>query len=100
MKKISSVVIVLTVFMIGGIVWLSLAHRSSQQTTAQTSNQPDSKVTDYAQGVPANQRTTIVVEHSDSSFEKIIVPSSNVETFVKTLPEGDKVAGTTPPPAQ
>jgi uncharacterized alpha/beta hydrolase family protein len=100
MKKIFIVVIVLILLMVGVIVWLSLSHKSTQQTTEQTTNQPDIKVTDYSQGVPTNQKTVIVVEHSDSSFEKIIVPSSNVETFVKTLPEGDKVAGTTPPISQ
>jgi len=100
MKKIFIVVIVLTLVMVGAIVWLSVSHKSSQQSSAQTTNQPDIKVTDYSQGVPANQKTVIIVEHSDSSFEKIIVPSSNVDTFVKTLPAGDKVAGTTPPSSQ
>lgn len=69
--------------------------QSKPQNQTNSINEPAMKVTDYSQGAPANQKTAIIIKHDDSRFEKIIVPSDSKNTFIKSLPPSDTVAGVT-----
>jgi len=58
---------------------------SSSRTAAATENIP---VKDFAPGTPMDQKTTILIMSNDSSEEKYIVPTTEVDTYVKHLPPG------------
>jgi len=103
-KGFSTVVVliivgVLIIAMIVGIIAMSKKSSSKISPAAQSENNgvPSMKTTDMASHVPFSQKTTLIVEHSDSSFEKFLLPSDAVTGFIMALPKGDKVVGTTPP---
>jgi hypothetical protein len=94
------IVIAMILFLAGGFVWLYFRdHASSQTQTAEktgTTGQPQIKVTDFSQGTSANEKTAVLVEHSDSTFEKFILDNGMVASYVKGLPPGEKVVSQTP----
>lgn len=94
---IVAIVVILVIFL--SIAVIAISHRSATPTIApaQNTGQPSEKVTDMAPAVPNTQKTAIVVQHSDSSFEKFLVPNAAVEGYIKSLPEGDKVVSKTSP---
>jgi hypothetical protein len=53
-------------------------------------------VKDFAPGIPMTQKTTILIQSSDSSEEKYIVPTNQVDTYVKQLPPGYHVLSKSP----
>ncbi len=56
---------------------------------------PTAEVTDFAPDLPLDQKTTVVIRHSDSSATTYLIPDDQVETFTSKLPEGDVVASKT-----
>jgi flagellar basal body-associated protein FliL len=56
---------------------------------------PSPPTTDTAPGMPISQKEHVLVHHSDSTFEIFLVPTSTIDTFMKTLPKGDTVVSTT-----
>jgi hypothetical protein len=92
------IVIVLVLLLVGGFVWLYLrdkAPAASQSTISTTTSKPQIKVTDFAQGAPANQKTEVLIEHSDSTFEKVILLNTMVDSYVSGLAPGEKVVSKT-----
>ena len=64
-------------------------HSSNSTSTADSSSPtPSIPVKDFAPGMPMAQKTTILIMSNDSSEEKYIVPSDQVDTYVKQLPPG------------
>jgi hypothetical protein len=53
-------------------------------------------VKDFAPSLPINEKTTILIQQSDSSEVKYLVPTNQVDTYIKSLPEGDHVLSKTP----
>jgi hypothetical protein len=84
--------------MCGGIFWLSTnkTDKPQQATSTTQGGAPEIKVTDYSQGAPANQKTAVLVEHSDSTFEKFLMLNTMVDSYIQHLPPGDKVVSKTP----
>ncbi|HSW88220.1 MAG TPA: hypothetical protein VLG12_03595 [Candidatus Saccharimonadales bacterium] len=84
------------------IIFLSVAvfaisHRTVQPPTVSDYAQPSAKTTDLAPGTPNTGKTAIVVRHSDSSYEKFLVPNATVDSYIKSLPQGDTVISQTSP---
>ena len=65
---------------------------SSAGTSTATVSIP---VKDFAPGTPMSQKTTILIMSNDSSEEKYIVPTNEVDTYVKQLPPGYHVVSKT-----
>jgi predicted RND superfamily exporter protein len=84
------------------IIFLSVAvfaisHRSVQAPAVPDYTQPSAKTTDLAPGSPNADKTAIMVRHSDSSYEKFLVPNATVDSYIKSLPSGDTVISQTSP---
>lgn len=91
------VITVLIVFIAGIGVWFFLRNQYRPPVVSQTeTNQPSVKVTDLSGGVPPNQTTAVLVEHSDSTFEKFILSNGAADSFVAHLPAGDHLISKTP----
>jgi hypothetical protein len=93
------IVIVCVIALIGMGAYLYFGGTSSTQTTTQNSSMqpsPTIPVKDYAPGLSMSQKTTILIQTSDSSDIKYIVPTSQVSTYVKSLPPGYKVVSERP----
>ncbi len=73
------------------------ASQTNSTSVSPQSNRPDIRVTDMAPQLPNSQKTAIVVMHSDSSYEKFILPNGAVAAYIKNLPEGDTVISQTSP---
>jgi hypothetical protein len=56
---------------------------------------PTIPVKDYAPNMPASQKTTILIQTDDSSDEKYIVPTDQINVYVNSLPQGDHVISKT-----
>ena len=94
---------ILIVLMVVGIVVISVkksvptAATAIQQTTNDTQGKYVEHVLDLSGGVPDSQKTTVVIQQSDSSLEKVILPTAAVDAYIKGLPEGTKVISKTSP---
>ncbi|HSW97014.1 MAG TPA: hypothetical protein VLF89_04270 [Candidatus Saccharimonadales bacterium] len=80
-----------------GVAFFAISHRTVQQPTVSDYAQPTTKTTDLAPGIPNTGRTAIVVRHSDSSYEKFLVPNATVDSYIKSLLQGDTVISQTSP---
>ena len=93
------IIIVCVIAVIGMIGYLFLGNTSSRTTTSSASS-PQPTITipikDFAPNLPMSQKTTILIQTSDSSDIKYIVPKGQVDTYVKNLPEGYQVVSKTP----
>lgn len=72
------------------------ANVSSVKTDSATQNSPAIPVKDYAPNIPMSQKTIILIQTSDSSDIKYIVPANQVATYVKSLPPGYHVVTNQP----
>jgi flagellar basal body-associated protein FliL len=93
------IVIICAIAVIGMIAYLYLGNASSGTTaSSDSSSQPTITVPvkDFAPNVPMSKKTTILIQTSDSSDIKYIVPTDEVDTYVKNLPEGYQVVSKTP----
>jgi flagellar basal body-associated protein FliL len=69
---------------------------SSTASNTSTAVSPAVPIKDYAPNLPMSQKTTILIQTSDSSDIKYIVPTTQVSTYVKSLPPGYHVVSPTP----
>lgn len=92
-----AVIVIIVIFIFGMVGYLFLgSKKQSSLSSASVAPSPVIPVKDYAPSVPMNQKTTILIQTSDSSDMKYIVPTDQVETYVKSLPEGYRVVSKTP----
>lgn len=105
MMKGSVVTIIIIVIAVIAVIcmvgFIFLKSSTTSQTPASTSNASTAAqlavpVKDYAPNLPMSQKTTILIQTSDSSDIKYIVPTSQVSMYEKSLPPGYKVVSTTP----
>ena len=91
--------------MVNYIFFKSSLHKSlsTNTQTVQPTNAPPSPtptiavdVKDFAPAMPMSQKTTILIQHSDSSETKYIVPTSMSDTYIRSLPMGDKIISKSP----
>jgi|SRR5579872_397349 len=66
---------------------------STDNSTAATSTIPEK---DFAPGIPMSQKTSILIQSSDSTEEKYIVPTNQEDMYVKQLPAGYHVVSKSP----
>jgi len=93
------IAIIAVMGMVGFIFLDSSKNTSSQSATVKSSPSegvPQAAVKDFAPNLPMTQKSTILIELSDSSMVKYIVPKEQVSTYVKSLPPGYHVVSTTP----
>jgi flagellar basal body-associated protein FliL len=94
------VIIVFVIVLLIGMVCYVFITGSSGSTNVMTNQtnavSPTIPVKDFAPEMPANQKTTILIQTSDSSDIKYIVPTDQVGTYIKSLPEGYRVVSKTP----
>ncbi len=89
--KIAISIIGILLLLGGGVfVFLNLSHKPSSSIT-QTAIEPTPTPTDLAPSVSHNKKTTIVVRKDDSSKAVYIVPNSQIDMFIHSLPEGSTV---------
>lgn len=72
------------------------SNQQSASQPAQPTGIPQMKITDLSPGVPNGDKTVILVQHSDSSQEKVIIQTSLAAGYIKSLPEGEKALSQTP----
>lgn len=92
------IAIIAVIGMVGFIFLKSSGIPQSSSSAANTSVQvsPVVPVKDYAPNIPMSQKTTILIQTSDSSDIKYIVPTSQVSTYVKSLPPGYHMVSQSP----
>jgi flagellar basal body-associated protein FliL len=73
----------------------SLTVASPAATASSLQITPTIPVKNFASGTPDNLKTVILIQTDDSSDEKYIVPTSQIDFYVKSLPEGDHVISKT-----
>ena len=84
-----------------GYIFLSNPTPSRIAAKSSVSNSPTANslavpVKDFAPNIPMSQKTTVLIQTSDSSDIKYIVPTDQVSTYVKSLPEGYHVVSKSP----
>ena len=92
-------VTLITVGAVAGYMYLikhpiQITNQSTPQT--QPTGIPHTTTTDLAPGVPNAEKTVILVQHSDSSQEKVIIKTDLAAGYIKALPEGEKVISESP----
>jgi len=94
----SLLLIIGIIAVIGMVAYIVLAksHTSSDNVTASAPVTAIVSTKDFAPGLPMSQKTTILIQTNDSSEIKYIVPTSQVDTYSKSLPEGYRVVSKTP----
>ena len=97
------IVIIAIIAVIGmvGFIFLDSSKTTQSQSPSVSNNSsssgvPQATVKDFAPNLPMSQKSTIIIELSDSSMVKYIVPKDQVSTYVKSLPPGYHVVSTTP----
>lgn len=93
------IIIVCVIAVIGMVGYLFFnGATSSQPATTNSSVAPTLPVPvkDFAPGIPMSKKTTILIQTSDSSDIKYIVPTDQVSTYVKSLPKGYRVVSKSP----
>lgn len=89
---------VLAFGMLGFIVYKSMTPAQPAATllerTPKSESQDPKGVKDFAPDVPKEQKTTLVIRLADSSTVKYIVPLDQVDTYMKSLPQGARVVST------
>lgn len=88
------IAILLVAFLSVAVV--AVSRRSTPAPVDSGTGQPSEKITDMAPSLPNNQKTAVVVMHSDSSYEKFLVPNTTVDSYANSLPTGDKIISKTP----
>ncbi len=92
------VIAILAVIGMVGFIFLSSSHQTlpTSPSTDTSSGTPQATVKDFAPKLPMAQKTTILIELSDSSMVKYIVPKAQATTYVKNLPPGYHVVSQNP----
>jgi len=101
-SALSTVIIVIAIVAIIGMLgFIFFEHSGNSQSSRTSTNSsaqisPTIPVKDFAPNLPTSQKTTILIQTSDSSDEKYIVPTDQVSTYAKSLPEGYRVVSQSP----
>jgi hypothetical protein len=89
---VNALVVAGFVIVCGMLAYIMYVKPQSTHVTSSTAESsaatPTIPVKDFAPGIPMTQKTTIFIRSSDSSEEKYIVPTAQVDTYVKQLPPG------------
>ena len=93
---IISVAFIVALAMVGYIIFLRPPSESISPSGYTESMAPKIPIKDFAPDLPASQKTTITIQTSDSSEIKYIVPTTQVDTYVKKLPPGYHVISKSP----
>lgn len=104
LKWIWVIVVMFLVLLIGGLFvfsYVSKRHTAYAPTITPVPTQGSGipqpkKTTDLAPSIPNSQKTVVIIENNDSSLEKVIMPTSQVVGYIKTLPEGVRVISQSP----
>lgn len=109
MAKVIIIIVIIAVVGMVGFIFLkgSNSNHASQPSSSNSSvPQPSSSdasaaisaapIKDFAPNLPMSQKTTVLIQTSDSSDIKYIVPKGQVGTYVKSLPPGYHVVSSTP----
>jgi len=95
------IIIVAIIAIIGMVGFIFLKNSINSQLPSSPANtavqiSPVVPVKDFAPNLPMSQKATILIQTSDSSDIKYIVPADQVSTYVKSLPAGYHVVSQTP----
>lgn len=95
------IIVVACIAIIGMVGFIFFKSSSNSQTVSSSSSasiaiSPTIPVKDYAPNIPMSQKTTILIQTSDSSDVKYIVPTDQVSTYEKSLPPGYHVVSQNP----
>jgi hypothetical protein len=93
------IIMVIAVLFLVGFAFFLLKKVNSAKTvqpSASTQITPAMKVTDMSPELSNDQKTAVVIMHSDSSREEIIMANSLVDSYVKSLDSDTKVVSETP----
>jgi flagellar basal body-associated protein FliL len=99
-SAVAVVIIIIAIIAVIGMVGFIFLKNSSNSlpssSTTNTSTQisPVVPVKDFAPNLPMSQKTTIIIQTSDSSEIKYIVPTDQISTYEKSLPPGYHVVST------
>jgi len=90
-------VIIIVLGMLGFIFYIKpqLGTGNANSTNATTGSTPSVPIKDFAPEMPMSQKTTITIMSNDSSEEKYIVPTNQIDTYIKQLPPGYHVVSKT-----
>lgn len=87
----------LVILGMGGYIFFTSSKHTQQQSSETTSSvTPSIPIKDFAPSLPMSQKTSILIQLSDSSMVKYIVPKGEESVYTKNLPEGDHVVSTSP----
>jgi hypothetical protein len=102
MKGFSGVILLLIIVflvvaaMFGYIVFIKPQNTKLSSTSYSQPVEPNIQVKDFAPNIPTSQKTTIIIQSSDSSEIKYIVPTNQVAMYVLHLPTGYHVISKSP----
>ena len=96
MKGVILSICIIAILAMGGFIYYRSVSKPQAAATSAVSAMPTIAVKDFAPGLPMSQKTTILIQTSDSSELKYIVPANQVSTYIKSLPEGYQVVSQTP----
>ncbi|HEY4874134.1 MAG TPA: hypothetical protein VIH86_01050 [Puia sp.] len=93
--------LVVIIAVVGMLAFIFFDHSGSSSPSVSSTNSsaqvsPTIPVKDFAPNIPMSQKTTILIQTSDSSDEKYIVPTDQISTYVKSLPQGYRVVSQSP----
>ncbi len=97
-RNVTLVLIGIFVFvgMLGYIFFGNAKQIRSNAPSPAVSQSPTIAVKDFAPKVPLSQKTTLLIQRSDSSRVKYLVPTDEVSIFIKSLPQGSHVISQLP----
>lgn len=92
--------ILLAAILVVGVTILFIFLNKSPSPTPISSTTPNAtptpKVMDLAPSIAANLKTILLIQNSDSSLEKIIIPTQQVDAYIQNLPEGERFISKSP----
>lgn len=93
------IIVILLILGVGGYYALKSSSANQTATAAKQSEDngiPQAKIDDMAPNIPRSQKTEIMTMQPDSTYEEFLVPNTNVDTFIKTLPKDVTVVSKKP----
>jgi len=93
------IILTVAVLFLAGFTFFLLKKVNTVKTFKSSVNSqitPTMKMTDMSPNVPNDQKTAVVIMHSDSSREEIIMANTLVDSYVKNLDADTKVISETP----
>lgn len=65
--------------------------QQAQNLQSTNSGKPTMPVRDLAPNISIQNKVTVIIKHSDSTFEEVIMPKSMMSQYINNLPKGDIV---------